>query len=67
MSDNITAADLEAHRSAKTCCTDDCNQGRACPFRWPAEASTEIGFERDGKHCESWITRAWLRFARVLG
>ena len=63
----ITAADLDAHLSDKTCCAGDCNQGRTCPFRWPAAAATEIGFEREGQHCETWITRAWLRVARALG
>ena len=115
MSDNITAADLEAHRRDSECCTGDCNQGRLCHVTmarltlrgavawrgvdpqalregratpavigavngarqwtgvdhecrlWPAEASTEIGAEPSGRHRDGWITRAWLRFARVLG
>ena len=33
----------------------------------PAEACTDIGADSTGQHRESWITRAWLRFARALG
>ena len=73
MSD-ITATDLLAYRRdlaancpASECCTGECNQGRLCPQRWPAEAATDIGADPKGQRRTGWLTRAWLRLVRVLG
>ena len=67
----LTADDLAAWRAAHEprCCTHDhrCNQGRQCPMRAPAEASTEVGHtEPRGKHREGWLTGLWLRLVRAL-
>lgn len=63
----LTADDLAAWRREHECCNGDCNQGRQCPMRMPAEAATDIGAEPRGKHREGVLTGLWLRLVRVLG
>lgn len=64
----LTADDLAAWRRehAPRCCNDDCDQGRQCPMRMPAEAATEIGADQRGKHREGLLSGLWLRIRRAL-
>lgn len=68
VADMVTPEGLAAYRSEYECCSQDhvCNQGRGCPMRNPAEASTHIGAEPTGRPRDGWLTGLWLRFVRAM-
>ena len=63
----LTAEELAAYRREHECCNGDCEQGRRCPMRAPAEAATDIGAEPSGRPRDGWLTGLWLRFVRWAG
>ncbi len=47
----------DTYPSLPACCTGNCNQGRQCPARSPAEAATEVGTD-DLEPVSRW---GWLK------